>query len=164
VSTQKRLFPFGSHAEDVNGRNHLEILYSRCCGLDVHAKTVVACLCIEGEKPIRTFSTMTADLWQLADWLLAAGCTHIAMESTGVYWRPVFKRREDHFTILLVNAHHIKAVPGRKTEVRDCDWICDVLRHGLLKASFIPPRDIRERREWTRHRQILGRARAAGQG
>ncbi len=139
----------------------MEILYARCCGLDVHAKTVVACLCIEGEKQIRTFSTMTADLLQLADWLLAAGCTHIAIESTGVYWRPVFNLLEDHFTVLLVNAHHIKAVPGRKTDVRDCDWICDLLRHGLLKASFIPPRPIRELRELTRHRQILVRDRAA---
>ena len=139
----------------------MEILYARCCGLDVHAKTVVACLCIEGEKQMRTFSTMTADLLQLADWLLAAGCTHIAIESTGVYWRPVFNLLEDHCTVLLVNAHHIKAVPGRKTDVRDCDWICDLLRHGLLKASFIPPRHIRELRELTRHRQSLVRDRAA---
>jgi transposase len=139
----------------------MEILYARCCGLDVHAKTVVACLCVEGDKQIRTFSTMTADLLELADWLLAAGCTHIAIESTGVYWRPVFNLLEDHFTVLLVNAHHIKAVPGRKTDVRDCDWICDLLRHGLLKASFIPPRHIRELRELTRHRQILVRDRAA---
>jgi transposase len=142
-------------------RHRMEILYSRCCGLDVHAKTVVACLCVEGEKQIRTFSTMTEDLLQLAAWLLAAGCTHIAIESTGVYWRPVFNLLEDHFTVLLVNAHHIKAVPGRKTEVRDCDWICDLLRHGLLKGSFIPPRHIREWRELTRHRQILVRDRAA---
>jgi transposase len=139
----------------------MEILYSRCCGLDVHAKTVVACLCVEGEKQIRTFSTMTEDLLQLADWLLAAGCTHVAIESTGVYWRPVFNLLEDHFTVLLVNAQHIKAVPGRKTDVRDCDWICDLLRHGLLKASFIPPRYIRELRELTRHRQSLVRDRAA---
>lgn len=139
----------------------MEILYSRCCGLDVHAKTVVACLCVEGEKQIRTFSTMTEDLLQLADWLLTAGCTHVAIESTGVYWRPVFNLLEDHFTVLLVNAQHIKAVPGRKTDVRDCDWICDLLRHGLLKASFIPPRYIREWRELTRHRQILVRDRAA---
>jgi transposase len=139
----------------------MEILYARCCGLDVHAKTVVACLCVEGDKQIRTFSTMTADLVQLADWLLAAGCTHVAIESTGVYWRPVFNLLEDHFTVLLVNAQHIKAVPGRKTDVRDCDWICDLLRHGLLKASFIPPRHIRALRELTRHRQILARDRAA---
>jgi transposase len=139
----------------------MEILYARCCGLDVHAKTVVACLCVDGEKQIRTFSTMTAELLQLADWLLAAGCTHIAIESTGVYWRPVFNLLEDHLTVLLVNAHHIKAVPGRKTDVRDCDWMCDLLRHGLLKGSFIPPRHIRDLRELTRHRQILVRDRAA---
>jgi transposase len=139
----------------------MEILSSRCCGLDVPAKTVVACLCVEGEKQIRTFSTMTVDLLQLADWLLAAGCTHVAMESTGVYWRPVFNRLEDHCTVILVHAHHIKAVPGRKTEVRDGDWIGDVLRHGLLKARFIPPRHIRELRELTRHRQTLVRDRAA---
>jgi transposase len=161
VSTHKRLVPFASHAEDVNGRNRMEILYSRCCGLDVHAKTVVACLCIEGEKQIRTFSTMTADLWQLADWLLAAGCTPIAIESTGVYWPPVVNLLEDHFTVLLVNAHHIQAVPGRKTDVRDWDWIGDLWRRGLLKARFIPPRYIRELRELTRHRQILVRDRAA---
>jgi transposase len=139
----------------------MEILYARCCGLEVPAKTVVACLCVEGEQQIRTFSTMTADLLQLADWLLAAGCTHIASESTGVSWRPVFNLLEDHCTVLLVNAHHIKAVPGRKTDVRDCDGIGDLLRHGLLKASFIPPRHIREWRELTRHRQILVRDRAA---
>jgi transposase len=139
----------------------MEIMYSRCCGVDVYAKTVVACLCVEGDKQIRTFSTMTEDLLQLADWLLAAGCTHIAIESTGVYWRPVFNLLEDHFAVLLVNAHHIKAVPGRKTDVRDCEWICDLLRHGLLRGSFIPPRPIRELRELTRHRQILVRDRAA---
>ena len=139
----------------------MEIMYARCCGLDGPAKTVVACLCVDGEKQIRTFSTMTAALLELADWLLAAGCTHIAIESTGVYWRPVFNRLEDHLTVLLVNAHHIKAVPGRKTDVRDCDWICDLLRHGLLKGSFMPPRHIRELRELTRHRQILVRDRAA---
>jgi transposase len=139
----------------------MEILYSRCCGLDVQAKTVVACLCVEGETQIRTFSTMTEDLWPLADWLLTAGCTHIALESTGVYWRPVFNLLEDHFTVLLVNAHHSNAVPGRKPDVRDCEWSCDLLRHGLLKASFIPPRHIREWRELTRHRQLLVRGRAA---
>jgi transposase len=139
----------------------MEILYARCCGREVHAKTVVACLCVKGEQQIRTFSTMTEDLLQLADWLLAAGCTHIAMESTGVYWRPVFNLLEDHLTVLLVNAHHIKAVPGRKTDVRDGDWLGDLLRHGLLKGSFIPPRHIREWRELTRHRQILVRDRAA---
>ena len=139
----------------------MEILYARCGGLDVHAKTVVACLCVEGEQQIRTFSTITEDILQLPDWLLAAGCTHIAVERTGVYWRPVVNLLEDHLTVLLVNAHHIKAVPGWKTDVRDCDWLGDLLRHGLLKASFIPPRHIRELRELTRHRPILGRDRAA---
>jgi transposase len=94
----------------------MEILYSRCCGLDVHAKTVVACLCVEAQKQIRIFSTMTEDLLQLTDWLLAAGCTHIAIESTGVYWRPVFNLLEDHFAVLLVNAQHIKAVLGREDQ------------------------------------------------
>jgi hypothetical protein len=139
----------------------MEILYARGCGLDVHAKTVVACLCIEGEKQIRTFSTMTVDLLPRAEWLLAAGCTHVAIESTGIYWRPVFNLLEDPLTVILVNAHHITAVPGRKTDVRDCDGIGDVLRHGLLKASFIPPRHIRALRECMRHRQILVRDRAA---
>jgi len=121
----------------------MEVIYSRCCGLDVHAKTVVACLCIQGEKQIQTFTTMTEGLLQLSDWLALAGCTHVAIESTDVYWRPVFNILEGNFEVLLVNAHHIKTVPGRKTDVRDCEWICDLLRHGLLKASFIPPRPIR---------------------
>jgi transposase len=135
----------------------MEVIYPRCCGLDVHAKTVVACLCIQGEKQIRTFTTMTEGLLQLSDWLALAGCTHAAIESTGVYWRPVFNILEGNFEVLLVNAHHIKTVPGRKADVRDCEWICDLLRHGLLKASFIPPRPIRDLRELTRHRQTLVR-------
>lgn len=135
----------------------MEVIYACCCGLDVHAKTVVACLCIRGQKQIRTFTAMTNGLLQLSDWLAAAGCTHVAIESTGVYWRPVFNILEGNFEVLLVNAHHIKAVPGRKTDVRDCEWICDLLRHGLLKASFIPPLHIRELRELTRHRQTLVR-------
>jgi transposase len=139
----------------------MEVIYSRCCGLDVHAKTVVACLCIQGEKQIRTFTTMTEGLLRLSDWLALAGCTHVAIESTGVYWRPIFNILEGNFEVLLVNAHHIKTVPGRKTDVRDCEWICDLLRHGLLKSSFIPPRAIRELRELTRHRQTLVRDLAA---
>jgi transposase len=127
----------------------------------VHAKTVVACLCIEGETQLRTFSTMTEELQLLAAWLLSSGCTHGARDSTGVYWRPVVNLLEDHVAVRLVNAHPINAVPGRKTDVRDCDWLCDLLRHGRLKASFIPPRHIREWREVTRHRQILVRDRAA---
>jgi transposase len=136
-------------------------LYARGCGLDGHAKTGVAGLCSEGEKQMRPFSTMTAALWQLADGLLAAGCTHIAIASTGVHWRPVCNRLEDHFPVLLVNAHHIKAVPGQKTDVRDDEWIGDLLRQGLRKASVMPPRPIRAWRALMRHRQILVRDRAA---
>ncbi|MFN7949904.1 MAG: IS110 family transposase [Blastocatellia bacterium] len=135
----------------------MEVIYACCCGLDVHAKTVVACLYIRGQKQVRTFTTMTDGLLQLSDWLTAAGCTHVAIESTGVYWRPVFNILEGNLEVILVNAQHIKAVPGRKTDVRDCEWICDLLRHGLLKASFIPPLHIRELRELTRHRQTLVR-------
>ena len=133
----------------------MEVLYASCCGLDVHAKTVVACRIVQGKKEIRTFSTMTDELLQLADWLTAAGCTHVAIESTGVYWKPVFNILEGSFTVILVNARHIKAVPGRKTDVRDSEWWADLLRHGLLKASFIPPPEIRAFRELTRYRQSL---------
>jgi transposase len=133
----------------------MEVLHECCCGLDVHAKTVVACLSKKGRKEIRTFSTMTDELLKLADWLTSTGCTHVAIESTGVYWKPVFNILEGVLTVLLVNARHIKAVPGRKTDVRDCEWLADLLRHGLLKASFIPPLEIRELRELTRYRQTL---------
>ena len=141
----------------------MQVIYSRCCGLDVHARTVVACLCVDGHKQTRTFSTMTDDLLLLSDWLAQASCSHVAIESTGVYWRPVFNLLEGNFEVLLVNAQHIKAVPGRKTDVRDCEWICDLLRHGLLKASFIPPPHIRDLRELTRHRQTLVRDHKAAQ-
>jgi transposase len=133
----------------------MEVLHECCGGLDVHAKTVVACLIEKGHKQIRTFSTMTDELLQLLDWLVKAGCTHVAIESTGVYWKPVFNILEGVLTVILVNARHIKAVPGRKTDVRDCEWLADLLRHGLLKASFIPPLEIRELRELTRYRQTL---------
>jgi len=109
----------------------------------------------KGRKEIRTFATMTEDLLQLADWLSSVGCTHVAIESTGVYWKPVFNILEGLVTVILVNARHIKAVPGRKTDVRDCEWLADLLRHGLLKASFIPPPEIRELRELVRYRQTL---------
>jgi transposase len=138
----------------------MEIVYKRCCGLDIHKKAVVACLITpdangQRHKEIRTFRTLTADLLALHDWLAGAGCTHIAMESTGVYWRPIFNLFEGAFVLLLVNAQHIKAVPGRKTEVRDAEWIADLLQHGLLTASFIPPAEQRELRELTRHRANL---------
>jgi len=144
----------------------VEVVWERCCGLDVHQQTVVACLITPGpggppQKEIRTFGTMTADLLELADWLRAAACPAVAMEATGVYWKPVWNLLEDEFTLLLVNARHIKAVPGRKTDVKDCEWLADLLRHGLLRASFVPDRPQRELRELTRYRTALVRERAA---
>src|SRR6266571_6524275 len=138
----------------------MDIVHDRCCGLDIHKKTVVACLIAPGpdgkpKKEIRSFGTMTGDLLGMADWLTRAGCTHVAMESTGVYWKPIFNVLEGLLRVILVNARHIKAVPGRKTDVRDCEWLADLLRHGLVKASFIPPLEIRELRELTRYRQTL---------
>jgi hypothetical protein len=135
----------------------MEILHPCCCALDVHAKTVVACLIKQGQRQTRTFSTMTDDLLMLSDWLRAEGCTHVAIESTGVYWKPVFNILEAAVKVILVNARDVKAVPGRKTDVRDCEWLADLLRHGLLRASFIPPAHIRELRELTRHRQAMVR-------
>lgn len=137
----------------------MEVVYSQCCGLDVHKETVVACVSIRDKgklyKEIRTFRTMTSDLVVLHDWLLSHGITHVAMESTGVYWKPVFNLLEASFTVLLVNAAHIKAVSGRKTDVKDCEWIADLLAHGLLKGSFIPPQPIRDLRDLTRYRKSL---------
>jgi len=137
----------------------MEVVYKRCCGLDVHKDTVVACVMIrEGkkvEKDIRTFGTMTADLVVLSDWLGAHQVTHVAMESTGIYWKPVFNLLETSFHLILVNAAHIKKVPGRKTDVKDCEWIADLLAHGLLKGSFIPPEPIRDLRDLVRYRKSL---------
>ena len=138
----------------------MEILHPICCGLDVHAKTVVACLIVNGKKTTRTFGTMTEELLELSDWLLEAGCPIVAMESTGVYWKPIYNVLEGVCEVTLVNAHHVKQVPGRKTDVRDCEWIADLLRHGLLRASFIPPAPIRDLRELTRYRASLVRDRA----
>lgn len=137
----------------------MEVVYKRCCGLDVHKDTVVACVMIrEGkavEKDIRSFGTMTADLVVLSDWLGAHQVTHVAMESTGIYWKPVFNLLETSFHLILVNAAHIKKVPGRKTDVKDCEWIADLLAHGLLKGSFIPPEPIRDLRDLVRYRKSL---------
>jgi transposase len=143
----------------------MDVIYPRCCGLDIHRKTVVACLMTseEGQPPaktIRTFGTMTTDLLALADWLHTAGCTHVAMESTGVYWRPIYNLLEGLFTLLVVNAQHMKAVPGRKTDVKDAEWIAELLRHGLLRGSFIPSKPQRQLRELTRHRTTLVQDRA----
>jgi transposase len=144
----------------------MDVVYERCCGLDVHKKSVVACRITPGAageptKAIRTFGTMTAELLDLADWLAAGQCTHVAMESTGVYWKPLYNVLEGAFTLLLVNAQHVKTVPGRKTDVRDCEWLADLLRHGLLRASFVPERPARELRELTRYRMTLIRTRSA---
>jgi len=138
----------------------MQVTYDRCCGLDVHLKTVVACRLIIGndgkcESLVRTFGTMTRDLLQLADWLAESSVTHVAMESTGVLWKPIWNILESQFQILLVNARHLKQVPGRKTDVKDCEWIAQLLQHGLLRGSFVPDRPIRELRDLTRHRTKL---------
>jgi transposase len=144
----------------------MEVVYPCCCGLDVHKKRVVACLLTPGpdgtpRKEVRTFSTMTEDLLMLGDWLTGAGCTHVAMESTGVYWQPIYNLLEGELELLVVNARHMKAVPGRKTDVKDCEWIAELLRHGLLRASFVPDRPQRELRELTRYRSTLVAERSA---
>lgn len=135
----------------------MEILYSQCAGLDVHKKTVVACRFTidqtgKKQQEIRTFSTMTVNLLELSDWLQVGRVTHIAMESTGEYWKPLYNLLEGHFELLVVNASHVKNVPGRKTDVKDAEWLAELLQHGLLRASFIPPPPQRELRELTRHR------------
>jgi len=138
----------------------MEVVHERCCGLDVHKKVVVACLIVPGKdgrrhKTVRSFGTMTADLLALADWLSEEGCTHVAMESTGVYWKPIYNLLEGQFELLVVNAQHLKAVPGRKTDVSDAEWIADLLQHGLLRGSFVPSAAQRQLRELTRYRKSL---------
>jgi transposase len=136
-------------------------IYERCCGLDVHKKTVVACVLTPKSQQTRTFGTMTPDLVQLREWLQSEGVTQVAMESTGVYWKPVFNLLEDQgMELMVVNARHVKAVPGRKTDVKDAEWLADLLRHGLLKASFIPNREQRELRELVRYRRTVIEQRA----
>jgi transposase len=134
----------------------MEVVHPRCSGLDVHKKSVVACVMVPGRKQVRTFGTVTAELLRLGDWLQEEGVTHVAMESTGVYWKPVFNVLETTgLELLVVNAQHIKAVPGRKTDVKDAEWIADLLRHGLVRASFIPSRPQRELRELVRYRKTV---------
>lgn len=138
----------------------MDILLERGCGLDVHQATVVACLLIrltngKVKKLMRTFATTTRELVQLREWLQAEGCTHVAMESTGVYWKPVYAILEGAFELVVANAQHIKRVPGRKTDVKDAEWVADLLLHGLLKPSFVPPPAIRELRDLTRYRRKL---------
>jgi len=143
----------------------ITVLYWCCAGLDVHKKTVVACLMLTAasgkvSREVRTFATTTVGLQQLADWLASQGVTHVAMESTGIYWRPVFTILEGRFEVILVNAQHMKAVPGHKTDIRDSEWLADLLRHGLLTASFIPPKPIRDLRDLVRARKTLVQQRA----
>jgi len=144
----------------------LDVLYERCCGLDLHKRSVTACRLTPGAdgQPVRetrTFATMTADLLALGDWLEAGGVTHVAMESTGVYWKPIWNLFEERFTLLLVNAAHVKVVPGRKRDVGDAEWLANLLQHGLLSGSFVPERPARELRELTRYRSSVVRERSA---
>jgi transposase len=135
----------------------MEVVHEVCCGLDVHKKSVTACVLWAAgrRRQTRAFGTFTRELLELGDWLRACGVTHVAMESTGVYWKPVWNLLEGQFEVLLVNAQHIKAVPGRKTDQKDSEWIADLLQHGLLRASFVPPTPIRELRDLTRYRASL---------
>ncbi len=138
----------------------MENLFLCGAGLDLHKKSVEAC--VRRMEPSghvhqqsRHWGTRTPDILMMADWMAAQGVTHVAMESTGVYWKPIYNILESRFTVLLVNARHLKQVPGRKSDIRDCQWIAQLLQHGLLKGSFIPPRPQRELRDLTRHRTQL---------
>jgi transposase len=120
----------------------MKVIIERACGLDVHKKSITACIITPEGKELQTFSTKTVFLLQLIDWIKEKGCTHVAMESTGVFWKPIVNLLEaERIEFLVVNAQHMKAVPGRKTDVKDAEWIAELLRHGLLKGSFIPDRN-----------------------
>jgi transposase len=139
----------------------MEIIHERCCGVDVHKDKLVACLYSGRKKEVREFGSMTDDIMGLWEWLHEAGCQMVAMESTGVYWKPVYNILEEKgMKLIVVNAQHIKAVPGRKTDVKDAEWIGDLTRHGLVKPSYIPNRSQRELREMVRYRQNLVEERA----
>lgn len=162
VNLQSRVFLNGGSPRGRLEERAMKIVHKICCGIDVHAKMLVACLLkAKGEKEIRTFSTMTDDLLRLRDWLQAADCMQVAIESTGVYWKPVFNILEDALTVILINPEHAHALRGRKTDVKDAEWLADLLRHGLVTASFIPPIEIRELRELTRYRESLVREQTA---
>jgi transposase len=142
----------------------MEVVYERCCGLDVHRNTVVACLSVveagQRRKEIRTFRTVTKELLAMRQWLLSEGCSHVGMESTGVLWRPVYDRLTGSFELVLVNAAHMRQVPGRKTDVEDADWLADLLQHGLLTKSFVPDQSQQDLRDLTRLRVHLVQDRA----
>jgi len=166
-STRNRLFSFSVaplrfRMGDTTMAKVMEAMFRCCAGLDVHSKTVAACVRRIDDQgkihaEVRTFGTMTRDLMALLEWLKAEGVSHVAMESTGVFWKPVYNIVEEHLQVLLVNARHIKNVPGRKTDVKDCEWIAQLLQYGLLRGSFIPPRPQRELRDLTRMRTQLTR-------
>jgi transposase len=143
----------------------MDVIYPRCAGLDVHKQTVVACARVAGNGPllqeVRTFATTTSELLALADWLESLGVEHVAMEATGVYWKPVWHVLEGHFELVLANAAHVKNVPGRKTDVNDAMWLADLLAHGLIRASFVPPVAVQELRTLTRTRKQFVRERSA---
>jgi transposase len=144
----------------------MEVVYPRCCGLDIHKDVIVACRITPSErgrptKEVESFGATTDEILRLGDWLAEVNCTHVAMESTGVYWKPIWNLLEGSFELLLVNAQHVKAVPGRKTDAQDSEWLADLLRHGLLRASFVPDCEQRELRELTRYRASLVRERTA---
>ena len=138
----------------------MQVLYPRCAGLDVHKDMVMArvrCVSEPAHDEVRSFATTTSALLQLNDWLSEQGVTHVAMEATGVYWKPIWHLLEEHFELVLANAQHIKNVPGRKTDVNDASWIADLLAHGLIRSSFVPPTPIQELRDLTRTRKQLVR-------
>ncbi|MEK4424695.1 IS110 family transposase [Solibacillus sp. FSL K6-1523] len=139
----------------------MEVIIEYACGMDIHKDSITACIMTPKGKEIRTFSTKTVFLLQLIDWIKEYECTHVAMESTGVFWKPIVNILEaENIEFLVVNAQHMKAVPGRKTDVKDAEWIAKLLRHGLLKASFIPDRNQRELRELVRYRRSIIEERA----
>jgi transposase len=156
--------PLGRHTGE---EGTMQVVHERCCGLDVHKRTVVACVLSPGaagqpRKEVRTFGTMTEDLERLADWLTERGVTHAVLESTGSYWKPIWNILEERrFALVLANAAHVKHVPGRKTDVKDAEWLADLLRHGLVRGSFVPDREQRELRELTRYRTSLVEERTA---
>jgi transposase len=159
-STQGRLFHPSRSSGAGRKESSMENVYACCAGLDIHKESVEACVrrmepTGQLHRQTRPWGTMTRDLQAMADWMAAQGVTHVAMESTGVYWKPIYNILESRFTVLLVNARHLKQVPGRKSDVRDCQWIAQLLQHGLLQGSFIPPRPQRELRDLTRHRTQL---------
>ena len=139
----------------------MEVLHERCAGLDVHKDSVVACARVVADgvlsQQVQTFSTTTTGLLALSDWLVEQACTHVVMEATGVYWKPVWHILEESFELVLANAMHVRNVPGRKTDVNDATWLADLLAHGLIRGSFVPPTSIQELRTLTRTRKQLVR-------